>query len=535
MGGAEWPCLACRQSSKAAVRHSGATALRHAAAVVLLGWGVAATPAAAADPAPEARLTAALARLDALAADIQKRSGVPGLALAVVQGDRVVHVAAYGLRQVGRPETVNPDTVFQLASLSKPIATTVLAGLVGQGRLTWDTPVRQHLPELLIGPAGVADAVTLRDLLSHRSGLPDNAGDDLEDLGFDRETVLERLRFLPIENRFRASYAYTNFGFTGAAEAAARQAGQPWEVLADQQLFRPLGMERTSASHAAWLAQPNRARLHVRRGDGWAALFERDPDAQSPAGGTSASVRDVARWMVLQLNAGRVDGRQLVAADALAETHRPQMVSRPPADPSRDRAGFYGLGWGVSYDDRGQVQLSHSGAFALGAATAVTLRPAEGLGIAVLTNGAPVGAPEALIASFLDLVRQGRIERDYLTLFGGVFAQLLAPTYTPPVVPERPLPPLPAAAVVGRYGNNYIGTAVVRQGETGLVLELGPQGTPHALTPVSGATFQYQPPGENAGGPSAVEFQLGPDGRATGMRIDNLDDAGQGRLRRLES
>ncbi len=103
----------------------------------------------------------------------------------------------------------------------------MLAGLVGQGRLTWDTPVRQHLPELRIGPAGVADAVTLRDLLSHRSGLPDHAGDDLEDLGFDRETVLERLRFLPIENRFRASYAYTNFGFTAPPRPPPARRGNP--------------------------------------------------------------------------------------------------------------------------------------------------------------------------------------------------------------------------------------------------------------------------------------------------------------------
>lgn len=500
--------------------------------VVAAAVAPAALPPSYAGPDP-ARLSAALAQLDALAESTMERSGVPGLAIAVVQGEKLLYAQGFGVRQVGRREAIDANTVFQLASVSKPITTTVLAALVGQGRLAWDEPVRHALPELRIGPPGVANAVTLRDLLSHRSGLPDHAGDDLEDLGYDRQTVLERLRFLPIDNLFRASYAYTNFGFTGAAEGAARQEGQPWDTLAATQLYGPLGMTRSSFSHAAWLAEPNRARLHVRRPGGWAALHDRDADAQAPAGGASALVRDVARWLSLQLGGGRVNGKPLVAAEALAETHRPQMVSRIPADPSRDRASFYGLGWVVNYDDRGQVQLSHSGAFALGAATAVTLRPADGLGIAVLTNGEPIGVPEALISSFLDLVRQGRIERDYLTLYGEVFAKLLAPPYTPPVRPTRPLPPLPAAAVVGRYGNDYVGTAVVRGGATGLVLELGPQGRPHALEPVSGALFQYQPPGENAGGPSAVEFRLGPDGRAAGMRIDNLDTSGQGQLWRL--
>src|SRR5262249_23524475 len=145
--------------------------------------------------------------------------------------------------------------------------------------------------------------------------------------------------------------------------------------------------------------------------DRWAARFDRDPDAQTPAGGVSSSVRDLAQWVRLHLGEGRIDGRQLVASAPLRQTHTPHMVSRPPGR-SSDRASFYGLGWNVNYDEAGRVRLGHSGAFALGAATSVMLVPGEQLGIVVLTNAAPTGAAEAISLSFLDLALAGAISGD---------------------------------------------------------------------------------------------------------------------------
>jgi CubicO group peptidase (beta-lactamase class C family) len=140
-------------------------------------------------------------------------------------------------------------------------------------------------------------------------------------------------------------------------------------------------------------------------------------------------VRDLVQWLRLQLNDGLVDGQQVVDAVALAETHRPQMISRPPRDPATDRAGFYGLGWGVTYDGQGQVMLGHSGGFNLGAATGVSLLPAEKLGIVVLTNGSPIGVPETVALSFLDLVRVGAVQQDYLAQLRPAIAAQNGPTY----------------------------------------------------------------------------------------------------------
>src|SRR5262249_22069188 len=129
--------------------------------------------------------------------------------------------------------------------------------------------------------------------------------------------------------------------------AGARAAGKAWAELSADKLYRPLGMKSTSSRFADYAAAKNRARLHVRVEGQWVAKYVRDPDAQSPAGGVSSTARDLAQWMRLQLGGGKFKGKQVIAAKALAETHRPQIVSRPPASPATDLAGFYGLGWNV--------------------------------------------------------------------------------------------------------------------------------------------------------------------------------------------
>lgn len=186
----------------------------------------------------------------------------------------------------------------------------------------------------------------------------------------------------------------------------------------------------------------------------------------------------------------------------------------------------------MSYTDRGTVQLGHSGGFDLGAATAVYLLPAESLGIIVLSNSQPLGVPEALSLSFLDLATSGAVQRDYLAALRPLLRGMDQQDYPAVVSPARPLPARPADAYIGSYANAYVGTAaVVRRGD-GLELQLGPRLTPFPLTPVNGDTFRYQPGGENAYGPSAVSFTVGPDGLATAVRIDNLNLEGQGVLQR---
>jgi CubicO group peptidase (beta-lactamase class C family) len=449
-------------------------------------------------PIPPGRVEQAIAQLDRLAQGIMVHSGIPGMSVAVVHGGKTVYAKGFGVRRAGDAARVDADTVFQLASLSKPIAATVVARQAGAGNIEWTMPVTKSLPWFALADPYVTTHVTVADLFSHRSGLPEHAGDLLEDIGYGRQEVLQRLRLLPLEP-FRATYDYTNFGLTAAAEAVAVAAGRDWARLSEEAIYRPLGMTSTSSRFADYKARSNRAVTHVKRHGAWVPGEERDPDAQSPAGGVSSSANDMAKWLALLLAGGKGGGGQIVATSALLDAMSPHMVSRPPAN-FRERASHYGYGFNVGVSASGRVTLSHSGAFALGAATAFTVIPSADVGIVVLTNASPIGMPEALAAQFTDLVQFGRLQRDWVPLFEGYLAPLLAPTGSLVGVPRpaRPAPPRPNAAYAGTYQNAYYGPLQVVDNRGTLELRLGPRPAVFRLTHWDGNVFTFTPTGENA-------------------------------------
>src|SRR6202165_5718969 len=236
----------------------------------------------------------AVAKLDGIVDELMKSSGIPGLAVAVVHGGKTVYAKGFGVKDVRSGDKIDPDTVFQLASLSKPLSATVAAHQVGTNAISWDTPIVAKLPWFALSDPAVTQMVTVGDMFSHRSGLPDHAGDLLEDLGYDRRYVLSRLRQLPLDP-FRISYAYTNFGLTAGAEAVAVSAGKSWEYLSDQVLYPPLGMTSTSSRFADYQARPNRAVGHIHIDGKYEPRFLRDPDQEAPSGRRSAC-RCSCRW-----------------------------------------------------------------------------------------------------------------------------------------------------------------------------------------------------------------------------------------------
>ncbi|ELP67041.1 serine hydrolase [Streptomyces turgidiscabies] len=481
-----------------------------------------------------AKVDAAVDKLDGVVRDAMSETGVPGVAVGVVYDDKVLYLKGFGVRKVGAEGKVGPDTVFQLASVSKPVASTVVAAAVGEKKVGWDDPVVKYSPGFALKDPWVTRHATLADLFSHRTGLPDHSGDILEDLGYDRSYILERLRYEPL-TPFRASYAYTNFGLTEAGVAVARAAGTSWEKLSADKLYRPLGMDSTSSSFADYEKAKNKAVTHVKQGGTWQAKFVRDADAQSPAGGASSTVRDMTKWLRLQLGNGEFEGRRVVDADALDETHLPHSLSEPPHAPA-GRSGFYGLGWNVSYDDHGRLKLGHSGGFAMGAATNVALLPSENLGIVVLTNGAPVGVPESISATFLDTVQTGGPTVDWLTFLGPLIEGALAGERSETDYAKPPAKPAQARAddaYTGTYANDFYGPMTVSsaQGDD-LVMQLGPKKQRFTLRHYDGDTFYYSTTGENAVGLSGVTFTVGSDGRADKVRVENFDTSGLGTFTR---
>ncbi|MER7535744.1 serine hydrolase [Streptomyces sp. NPDC097704] len=509
----------------------------------LAAAGLAAALVGAAAPSPtppppqpppqldDAEVQRAVDQLDGVVKDAMKRTGVPGVAVGVVHDGKVVYLKGFGVRKVGESAAVDADTVFQLASVSKPVASTVMAGAIGVDG--WAKPVAPNLPDFALKDPWVTSHVTAADLFAHRSGLPDHAGDLLEDLGYDRAYVLSHLRYEPL-TPFRASYAYTNFGLTAAAQAVANEKGVSWEKLSDDTLYKPAGMNSTSSRFDDFANATDRAWGHAKVDGAWKAEFVRQPDAQSPAGGVSSSARDMSTWLKLQLGNGKLDGKQIIDADALERTHWPESVSNPPHAPA-GRTGFYGLGWNVSYDDEGRLRLSHTGGFELGAHTNVTMLPGEQLGIVVLTNASPVGVADAVALDFFDIAQTGKVSRDWIPLVDSVYQQqtdaLRSKTdYAHP--PSGAAPAQAADTYAGTFENSYYGRAKVVAGTDGtLTLQLGPKPQSYRLTHYDGNTFSFQTAGENAVGPTGVTFT--PDGKS--FTVEYLNHEGLGTFTRSTS
>ncbi|MFT3791188.1 MAG: serine hydrolase [Rudaea sp.] len=471
---------------------------------------------------PSAQIDAAVAQVDAYAQKLFASSGIPGMAVAVVRDGKTVFAKGYGVRSLDTGVAVDADTVFQLASMSKSIGATVIAHQVGQGVVGWDTRVQKLMPAFKLSEWYATNNVTIGDLYAHRSGLPEHIADFLEDLGFDRAQMLDKLRYAPLAP-FRTHYAYTNFGMTAAAEAVAIASGSDWATLSQQALYAPLGMSSTSSRYADFVARANRTVGHVKNGDRFVVTpSQRDPDAQSPAGGVSSSVNDVARWMNMVLAGGCANGTQLIPGAALLPATSPQIVSAAPSNP-RSRAGFYGYGFNVGESGSGRVVLTHSGAFALGAATAYTLIPSADVGIVTLTNALPIGVPETLNADFADLVQFGRITQPWDELYAGAFKGILAPigehactpkadgSFDCPAPPADATPAQPLARYAGTYANDFYGSSVISVDGDALKLRIGPLNATFDLSHWAGDEFLMIPPGESAmpGSRSTVAFANG--------------------------
>jgi CubicO group peptidase (beta-lactamase class C family) len=484
---------------------------------------------------PPSRITDAVGKLDGIVNEVMQESGVPGMAVAVVYQGKVLYAKGFGVRKVGAPDKVDPDTVFQLASLSKSIGATVVAHEVTTKTVSWTTPVQKNLPSFALSDPYVTSHVTIGDLYAHRSGLPEHAGDVLEDLGYTQAQIFQRLQALPLKP-FRSTYAYTNFGLTAAAESVAAAAKTDWDTLSENVLYKPLGMTSTSSKFSDYAAAKDRAWTHVRVNGQWVAQVVRDPDQQTPAGGVSSTVNDLAKWMIMLLGNGTAaDGTQIAAPAALDPAITPQVFTGPAASPS-SRPGYYGFGFNVSNQSSGRVQISHSGAFNAGAGTNFVLSPLAGLGIVTLTNGSPFGAAETVGQMFNDLAIYGSPQQNWWKIYNDALEGLAGPMGSL-AGKQRPADARPPAALTkyaGTYSNAYVGTAVVSVQGSSLVMQLGPKGAKFPLTPWDSDVFTYVPTGEmaNAGSISKVSFSPTVAGPSKKVTIEWFDDDGQGTLLR---
>ena len=478
--------------------------------------------AAARRAAATVAVKAILPQFNALAEDMFARSQVPGAAVAVIAGDGAVYVRCFGVREVGKPEKVDKDTVFQLASVSTSFTTTMLAALVTAREIGWDDAVQKHWPGFALWDPWVSRHVTFRDLTAQRSGLPEYAGDELEQFGYGRLEILRRLRFLEPVAGFRAAHACQNALPTAAAEGASRATGESWQRLVRTRVLAPLGMDATVLSYRDYLDAPDRSGSHTLVNGTMQAGKPQDDDTLAPAGGVSSTIADMVPYLRLQLNGGVVAGVRIAGDKALAATHAATtVIGDDEAGPSA-----YALGW-ETYGYLGRRVVQGSGDLSAGVSTMTSMVPADGVGIVVLANAFPEGhaLAAALTKTLYDLAIEGEPQKDRLTEQQLLQDELEGSTLDPyEHLPEEPptdaASPRERAVYEGTFANAYYGRVTVRRGlGSGLSVRLG-RGETLRYVPWDGDTWR-QPETE-----TAAVFSVH-DGRARSVRLMILDFAGR--------
>ncbi len=326
--------------------------------------------------------------IDNLVTRSMKAFDVPGMAVAIIKDGKVIHSKGYGVRSLNSPIKVDENTLFGIASNSKAFTSAALGILIDEGKLTWDTKVRDVIPEFKLYNPFVTEEFTVRDLLTHRSGLGLGAGDLMffpDSSDFTLNDVILNLRYLKSVSSFRSKYDYDNNLYIVAGEVVQRASSKSWEEFVEQRIFIPLGMNKSAASFSRLKDASNSIDAHASV-DGKVRVISRsDIKIVDAAGGIYSNIADLEKWVLLHLSHGVYEGKKLFSENVHEEMWSPQTII-----PVKGRTTYnthfasYGLGFVLS-DVKGYKQVSHTGGLP-GMVTQITMIPELNLGVIVLTN-----------------------------------------------------------------------------------------------------------------------------------------------------
>ncbi len=349
------------------------------------------------------------ADLDAYVALSMKTFDVPGMAVAIVKDGKIVVAKGYGVRKLGDPTPVDEFTRFGIGSNTKAFTTAALATLVDEGKLAWDDPVYQHLPGFVMYDPYVSHEMTIRDLLTHRSGMGLGEGDLLfwPHSTYTRDEIIHKLRFMKPASSFRSHYAYDNLLYMTAGQIIPAVTGTSWDDYIQHRIFSPLGMTHSAVTNANFKPGDDVASPHSAIDGKLQVLPFENLDNAGPAGSINSCAADMAKWAQLQLGRGKFldrDGR-LFSEQRSKEMWTPQTIL-PTGDPPPPLAGLkanfadYALGWALR-DYHGRKLIGHTGGVA-GFVSRVMLVPEENLAVVILTNAEQDGAFDAILYHVLD-------------------------------------------------------------------------------------------------------------------------------------
>ena len=393
--------------------------------------------------------------------EVMKGLRVPGIAVAVVKDGKIIYLDAVGERDPDKHLPVTPDTVFYIASCTKTFVATAILSLAADGKIDLDAPVRRYLPRFELADAETTKSITIRDLLAHAKGL--NCGPVVWLDAYTGEITEDRYYRWLRDATPSGSHRYTNVHYTLLGRVIEAVSGKPWKDFLDERVFGPAGMKRSTGYASKLYGHVDAAIPSIRKGDGFTAAAVRKTDnTMHAAGGTGASVRDLARWILLNLNGGTIDGVTVLPRKWMSQMHKLQDAGPQPL-PSfvpRTRDG-HGFAWWVG-TYRGNAFLEHGGGY-VGTAASISFMPQKNMGVAVVANADGAAAQFVTMEIYDRLL--GVEGKDLLPRFSGFIDARLARTRQK--TPGNPNPaenglPLPASAYVGAYEHKDWGTIHVR-------------------------------------------------------------------------
>ena len=475
-----------------------------------------------------------------LAARAMSEFNVPGMAVGIVKGQKVLLAEGFGVLEIDKPETVDTATLFKIASNSKAFTTAALAVLVDDGLISWDGLVIDYIPEFRMKDPWVTASFTVRDLLTHRSGLPAFVGDMMlwpEPNAFTAADIIYALRFFEAASGFRTRYAYDNLLYIVAGEIIARVSGKTWGEFVESRVMRPAGMQHCFADR---IPKNKMRNLAVPHGviEGRFSVIDRSrirlqPPVSAAAGGIVCSLDDMLTWVRTQLNHGTTPGGlELFSATQGREMWKPQMilgVSERDYELNRTHFKAYGLGWRLA-DVHGFKEVSHTGTLA-GMMSYVVMVPELDLGVVLLTNGSSSAARTAVMSTIVRSFMSNVEQIDWVRLMLDE-AQAKQQSEQPAVIEEAPEKAArePCAApelttLTGRYRDPWFGDVTISL-EDGQLLFAADK-SPKFKGPMQhddGNRFVLRWTDRTLEADAYVTFETDKDGRVMGISMMKLDD-----------
>ena len=492
--------------------------------LVLLVFITSGIPPAAAQDEPNAsverRITALVPDIESYIANGMKAFDVPGLAIGIVAGDRLIYAKGFGVRSKASALPVDARTVFQIGSTTKAFLAATMAIMVDRGKFRWDDRVVDLYPDFQMKDPWVTREFRVFDIMAQRSGLPNGANDALGLFAFGETDLIRSLRYVEPVSSFRSTFGYTNLTHLLAGRIVANAANAPdWNAVLQRELLDPLGMRDSSYTAEAIEAAPNHAKGHHWTPEGVSEVpFTRiSPYGFGAAGDLNSTVEDMARWVRLQLGNGTFEERRIVSPEGIAYTHTAKVAINDTIS--------YALGWFVRQTPHGTTVWHDGDAVSFG--SFVGLVPDKNVGIIVLTNKQNVGFPNAIGVWLLDRILDNP-EVDYVTI--GLAAartrfETTAALFAKPSIP-RPFPPL--SSLAGVFVHPAFGTAIVTQEANSLIVEFRTTGAKLELKPWDGDvfTFRLMPIGRfaavaalDSGTKGFAEFQIDKDGKLNALQL----------------